>query len=119
MKKYIVAVLAGAVAIPAFAIKSSLIRNTADEEVFSIEYTDGAATVNIPDGTISGGAAAINTSTNVDLTAITPVAQGQLLLTPNATNTFVIGGVTNLLRLAVNVDGTTNGWKKIVTEVEP
>jgi hypothetical protein len=65
----------------------------------------------------------LNTNANVVLTLQVPAASGQMLLAPNATNVYTtvgVGGdgVTNsyLLRLAVNIGGTTNGWVTVVTD---
>jgi len=62
----------------------------------------------------------LNTNANVVLTLQVPAASGQILLTPNSTNTFTIDSVTStnihLLRLAINIGGTTNGWITVATD---
>lgn len=133
MKKFVVFLLSAAITLPVLAqIKSSLIRNTVNTEVFSVEYGAGPATVNVPGGTIVASALTVpghvpvisSTATNIDLTAIAPAAAGQLLLTPNSTNTFVVvdddsNDAVFLLRVAINIDGTTNGWVKLATDKQP
>lgn len=69
----------------------------------------------------------VNTNANIPaLTAITPEQQYAVLFMPNCTNTYSVDAVnvgatsvvsvTYVQRLAVNLDGTTNGWERINTE---
>lgn len=77
----------------------------------------------------SAGAVQVNTNANIDLTTVTPSEAGAYIYTPNSTNTFTLsavntGGtsvvtVVHVLRAAINVDGTTNGWVKIATDAQP
>jgi hypothetical protein len=130
MKKIVVLLATAAIALPVIAqIKSTVIKNTVNDEVFSIEYGAGPATVNVPGGTIvtgSGTVAAfkVNTGANIVFTSIVPDSAGQVLLTPNSTNTYTLVDseahtITLVRRAAINMDGTTNGWRDIVIAVQP
>jgi len=130
MKKIVVLLATAAIALPVIAqIKSTVIKNTVNDEVFSIEYGAGPATVYVPGGAIVTGsgtvsAFTVNTSANVVLTSITPAAAGQMLFTPNSTNQFTVTDsnsdtVSFLRRVAINLDGTTNGWVDVVVAVQP
>jgi hypothetical protein len=62
----------------------------------------------------------VDTAANVDLLTKTPAFIGQVLVTPNATNTFTEVGVgatnTYVLRAAIAYGTTTNDWAKIATD---
>lgn len=91
MKKYFVIIaLAAFAGIASAQLKSSVIKNTANQEVFSINYGSGVATV-VVDNAISAGTISL-TSSNV-LTSTHPVIGA-------GTNTSAAGGIR------VNVNGT-------------
>lgn len=83
MKKYFVIIaLAAFAGVASAQLKSSVIKNTAGTEVFSINYGSGAATVEV-NSVISAGSIAV---TGAAVVAPTNTASAGLSITVNGTN---------------------------------
>ena len=83
MKKYFVIIaLAAFAGVASAQLKSSVIKNTAGTEVFSINYGSGAATVEV-NNVISAGSIAV---TGAAVVAPTNTASAGLSITVNGTN---------------------------------
>jgi len=95
MKKFIIVLALALISGVSFAqIKSSVIKNTAGTEVFSIGYGSGAATVTVNDvisaGSISLSSSNVLTSTHPVIGAGTnTAAAGGIRVTVNGTNYII------------------------------
>jgi hypothetical protein len=114
MKKILIVCAAALLAIPVLAqVKSSVIKNTADTEVFSIEYGSGVATVTVSgvvsaSGGFSGTASSVTgtvNATDIIVADTTPTfASTQLVFTAvaAATPTNLVAGDGVGVRIRIN-----------------